>query len=65
MLDTEKDYERVLDTEDDLIKLFREIPERNIVFAFTGKPFPIVVHVIRQGDKATVREESYDVLKSM
>jgi hypothetical protein len=59
MLDTDTDYERVLDTEDDLIKLFREIPERNIGFAFTGKKFPILVHVVRQGDRATIREMNY------
>lgn len=59
MLDTENDYERVLDGEDDLIKLFREIPEKQIGFVFTGRPFPFMVHVVRQGGRATVREMDY------
>jgi hypothetical protein len=59
MLDTDNDFERIIDSEDELIALFRELPEKNIGFAFTGKKYPILVHVIRHGDKATVREMEY------
>ena len=64
MLDTDNDFERILDSEDDLIKLLRELPERSIGFAFTGRGYPICVHVIRQGDRVTIREMDYDVLKA-
>jgi hypothetical protein len=63
MLDNEFDYERLLESQDDLCQLLREIPEKNIAFAFTGRPYPFYVHVIRKGTNATVREMSYEVLK--
>lgn len=63
MLDNEFDYEKYVDDEDDLIEIFKAIPESNIAFSFTGRPYPFCVHVLRQKGRATVRELSNDVLK--
>lgn len=62
MLDNEFDYEVIIDDMEELCDVFKSLPEKNIAFAFTGRPFPFVVHVLRQGGRATVREMSYDVL---
>lgn len=64
MLDNEFDYERVLDNDADLIKLFRELQETNIAFAFRGPKerghdYPFMVHVVRNRGRATVREMDY------
>ena len=63
MLDNEFDYEVYIDDEDDLVDLFKGIPEKNIAFAFTGRPYPFAVHVLRQKGRATVRELPHEVLK--
>ena len=63
MLDNEFDYKVVVDGMDELIDVFRSLPERNVAFAFTGRPFPLCVHVIRQNGRATVREMDYEILK--
>lgn len=52
---TEEYKVEVLDLEG-LILVFKNFPEENIGFAFTGRPFPVWVHVIRNSGRVTVRE---------
>lgn len=59
MIGNEHDYEKILDDVDDFITLFRDIPEENIAVVWSGRPFPVQVHVIRQNGRATVREMDY------
>jgi hypothetical protein len=63
----ERDFQGIIDDEDDLIDLFRGIPEKTIGFAFTGRPYPFAVHVMRdkRNGRATVRELPYDVLRTI
>jgi hypothetical protein len=55
MSDT-KEWKVELKDFDALVMLFKGLPEKNIAFAFTGKPFPIRVHVLQSKGKATIRE---------